>query len=350
MPIRRPRISRIRAGGRLSMRAPSSRISPPAIRPGGSSRPMIASPVSDLPAPDSPTTPSTSPGAMSKETPSSATQRPLSRGEFDLEIADREQRAGHFSLGLSASRSQSPSRLTDRTRTASARLGNATIHHSPEKRKFWPMRISVPSDGWVGGRPTPRKDSVASVMIGEREIDRRDHQHRPHHVGQDMGQEDARVRKPDQPRRQHVIAVLFHHRRAAHGARILHPERQADRDDEHAERRLVAVRRLQQRVRDAIQQQGDQNGGKRELHVGDPHDHGVDPAAGISRDQAERDADRAAEQHAAEADRERNAEPVEDRRPDVAPLVVRAEQKARIAAGDEARRDPANRRGNWWPG
>ena len=25
------------------------------------------------------------------------------------------------------------------------------------------MRISVPSDGWVGGRPTPRNDSVASV-------------------------------------------------------------------------------------------------------------------------------------------------------------------------------------------
>ncbi len=27
------------------------------------------------------------------------------------------------------------------------------------------MRISVPSDGMVSGRPTPRKDSVASVMM-----------------------------------------------------------------------------------------------------------------------------------------------------------------------------------------
>ena len=35
---------------------------PPAMRPGGSSRPMIALPVSDLPAPDSPTTPKISPG------------------------------------------------------------------------------------------------------------------------------------------------------------------------------------------------------------------------------------------------------------------------------------------------
>src|SRR5882757_8975319 len=42
------------------------------MRPGGSIRPMIASPVTDFPAPDSPTTPSTSPLAMSKEIPSMA--------------------------------------------------------------------------------------------------------------------------------------------------------------------------------------------------------------------------------------------------------------------------------------
>ncbi len=54
------------------MRRPPRCTSPPAMRPGGSSRPMMAAPVSDLPAPDSPTTPSTSPAAMSKETPSTA--------------------------------------------------------------------------------------------------------------------------------------------------------------------------------------------------------------------------------------------------------------------------------------
>src|ERR1700675_2885607 len=42
------------------------------MRPGGSIRPMIARPVTDFPAPDSPTTPSTSPLAMSKEIPSMA--------------------------------------------------------------------------------------------------------------------------------------------------------------------------------------------------------------------------------------------------------------------------------------
>jgi hypothetical protein len=51
-----------------------------ATRPGGSSRPMMAAPVSDLPAPDSPTTPRISPGAMSKETSSSARRVPRRPG------------------------------------------------------------------------------------------------------------------------------------------------------------------------------------------------------------------------------------------------------------------------------
>ena len=38
------------------------------------------------------------------------------------------------------------------------------IHHSPENRKSLPIRIRVPSDGWVGGTPTPRKLRVASVI------------------------------------------------------------------------------------------------------------------------------------------------------------------------------------------
>src|SRR6266513_4909397 len=58
------------------MRRPDKRISPLAIRPGGSIKPIIAAPVSDLPAPDSPTTPSTSPGAIAKHTSRTATSVP----------------------------------------------------------------------------------------------------------------------------------------------------------------------------------------------------------------------------------------------------------------------------------
>ena len=43
--------------------------------------------------------------------------------------------------------------------------GKMVIHHSPLNSTSLPMRIKVPSDGEVGGTPTPRKDSVASVRM-----------------------------------------------------------------------------------------------------------------------------------------------------------------------------------------
>ena len=92
MPMRRPRILAHLLGGRLSMRRPLSRTSPPVMRPGGSSRPITAAPVSDLPAPDSPTTPSTSPGAMSNETPSTAVSVPRRVGNPTLR--SRTERTG----------------------------------------------------------------------------------------------------------------------------------------------------------------------------------------------------------------------------------------------------------------
>ncbi len=66
------------------MRRPSSHTSPAAIRPGGSSSPMIASPVIDFPAPDSPTTPSTSPRSIANDTPSSAVSVPRRDGNSTL--------------------------------------------------------------------------------------------------------------------------------------------------------------------------------------------------------------------------------------------------------------------------
>src|SRR5262249_25746333 len=88
------------------------------------------------------------------------------RRKLDAEVTDGEDRGGHYlSFGLRASRSQSPRRLTASTSAASATPGNSTIQYSPDIRKLLPMRISVPSEGSVGGRPTPRKDRVASVRM-----------------------------------------------------------------------------------------------------------------------------------------------------------------------------------------
>ena len=71
------------------------------------------------------------------------------------------------SLGFKASRSQSPSRFTDSAITTSIAPGKTVIHQLPENRNLLPTWISVPSDGEFGGAPTPRKDSVASVMMAE---------------------------------------------------------------------------------------------------------------------------------------------------------------------------------------
>src|SRR5262245_30771294 len=71
----------------------------------------------------------------------------------------------YLSFGLSASRSQSPRRFTANAKRASVNPGNATIHQEPENRYLLPTWIMVPSEGSVGGRPTPRNDSVASVMM-----------------------------------------------------------------------------------------------------------------------------------------------------------------------------------------
>ncbi|MGZ2476315.1 hypothetical protein ACVI1N_004670 [Sinorhizobium medicae] len=79
-----------------------------------------------------------------------------------------EQKVVHgtyLSFGLRASRSQSPSMLTATTSMQSCRTGKRTIHQEPENRNWLPIRISVPRDGWLGGMPMPRNESVASVRI-----------------------------------------------------------------------------------------------------------------------------------------------------------------------------------------
>src|SRR5664279_3147871 len=117
--MERPRTLRICSYGRLSMRRPSKRTWPPLIRPGGSSKPMIAAPVSDFPAPDSPTTPRISPGAIEKLTPSSATNRP--------------RRPANSTWRLSTSSSGDGMRLGRRRRRAPAH-GLFVVHSDVEIR------------------------------------------------------------------------------------------------------------------------------------------------------------------------------------------------------------------------
>ena len=93
--------------------------------------------------------------------------------------------------------------------------------------------------------------------------------------------------------------------------------------------RLLAVLPFEQRLHDAVDEERDQDRREGELHIRDAHDDRIDAPARIARDEAERDADRAAEQDAEDADQQRDAQAVEDRRPQIAALIVGAEQEAR---------------------
>ncbi|MGC0388265.1 hypothetical protein ABIF91_000619 [Bradyrhizobium sp. USDA 241] len=66
----------------------------------------------------------------------------------------------------------------------------------------------------------------------------------------------------------------------------------------------------------------------------------VDCAAEITGDQAERDAERAGEDHAGDADGERDAHAIENGREHVAALLVGAEQERALTVGGPQRRDP----------
>src|SRR5215470_3849419 len=73
----RPRQLRSVSSGAPTSSSPSSRIDPSTMWPGGSTKPMIDQPVTVLPEPDSPTRPSTSPASRPKLTPSTALATPL---------------------------------------------------------------------------------------------------------------------------------------------------------------------------------------------------------------------------------------------------------------------------------
>ena len=61
-------------------------------------------------------------------------------------------------------------------------------------------------------------------------------------LGSTWLQHDAQRRDADHARRLHVLLVALDHRRAAHRARVLHPARQGDGDDQHAEGERVVRR------------------------------------------------------------------------------------------------------------
>jgi hypothetical protein len=103
--------------------------------------------------------------------------------------------------------------------------------------------------------------------------------------------------------------------------------------DQHRERDQLMQLARHRRPRHAVDQQRDQDGGERQLHVGDAHDERIDAPARVARDQPQHDADQHRQQHRGQADQERHAGAVQDGRVQVAALAVGAQQVGRQAIG-----------------
>jgi predicted glycosyltransferase len=109
--MRLPRRSRSSGSGSLVRSRPLNRIEPPAMRPGASSSPMIENPVTDLPEPDSPTSPRIRPAVTVNETPSTARTVPAWVSKWVLR--SRTSRVGALIVSASGSSRRANGRPPD---------------------------------------------------------------------------------------------------------------------------------------------------------------------------------------------------------------------------------------------
>ena len=202
------------------MRRPSRRISPPAMRPGGSSRPMMALPVSDLPAPDSPTTPSTSPGAMSNETSSTASRVPRRVGNStrrfltsssgglldDGRLADPQRSFGIEGVA------QPVAQQVDRQHQGGQRDAGEDRDPPVARQQDLVAEADQRAERGLGRRQADAEERQRRLGDdGEAEIDGGDHQHRAGDVGQHVADHDQHRRQADHARRLDVFLVLLDH-------------------------------------------------------------------------------------------------------------------------------------------
>src|SRR5882672_6693643 len=181
------------------------------MRPGGSSRPITARPVTD-----SPTTPSTSPLAISNDTPSMA--RRVSRRVTNSTPRSRTERTGTVMRSDTCKGRRASSEFwiervaqpvpeqvdgEDQSRQRETRKGD----DPPLAREQ--IVVADPDQGSERGHGVGHAGAEKRQRrLGDdrkREVDGGDYQDRPHRVGQHVAQHDYRRGKPDQLRRRDII-------------------------------------------------------------------------------------------------------------------------------------------------
>ena len=241
---------------------PSKRIAPPTMRPGGvgTSR-MIDSAVTLLPQPDSPTTPSVSPGADREATRRrpSARRRPACRsgcaGRSTSSSGGVRRSIGRIALtaaspgaGRAQSRRPSPSRLMASTVSAS-RMPGYRMMWKATATKLRPSAIMLPQLGVCGGMPTPRNDSDGLDQHGRGGDEGGLHDQRRHHVRQHVAPQDRRQPRADRVRRLDEELLAQGQRERAHQAHDARDLGNGDGDD-HGGRlaRVTAISAIASRM------------------------------------------------------------------------------------------------------
>ena len=140
-----------------------------------------------------------------------------------------------------------------------------------------------------------------------------------------MPEDDARPRQREAAGGVDVFAPALDQRRAADGSRVIGPLH-ADERDHH----LVDAF-----AENGHQNERDQDGGKRQLNIDEPHQTGIDRPAEISGDHAERRANHEGDAGGHDADEQAQAQAVENGGQHVTTLVIGPQQKQ--VAGEAAR-------------
>ena len=167
-----------------------------------------------------------------------------------------------------------------------------------------------------GGRPTPRKERIASTRMAKAHDVGALHQQRRDAVGQDVAEHDPAGRRAERDRRLDVGLLADRQHQRAHQARDARDLGDGDGDDHRAD--AGAPQRHQR--------DGEQDGGNRHQAVHHAHQRPVQPAQ-VAGAQAEHDAEGERQRRGGDADQQRHARAVEHAAVDVAAEGVRAHEE-----------------------
>src|SRR5258708_654259 len=280
MPMLRPRTASMSLSSSAARSRPSKRMWPPVIMPWARNRRMMASAITDVPEPLSPTMPTISPGWTAKLARLSTSVAPRTPRNATLRFSTLS-RFAPISADLQLGIEQVPQSVAQQVEA-----DDGDGQH----------RAAGQSEIWVGAQrfePIPDHAAPARLRLlhaepeqaerrlahdDEADADRGADDQRRYDIGKDVPRQDASDRRAaDDGRRDEHLVPLHQHERAREPRDAGPPDRRKSRD--HGQHAGSEHRRHQDREHHFGEGEGD---------VDQAAHHGIDPAAEEARQHAER--------------------------------------------------------------